>query len=164
MEEVALEVQEAPLEVQGTLLESLKVQSPTLMIQGVLGELNPAGEAVDALGPAEEEEEGSSSTPEKDDVEEGKVTGVVQIFDSPIKRPVALAAVDPSLELVWSPTRDETIVIVEESIPWGDAGDIEELGPKEEARVIPALETVERVPAFIQTLNDSSPYYERLRK
>lgn len=93
VEEVVPEVQEAPLEVQGTLLESLEVQSPTLMIQGVLGELDLTGEAVDAPGPTEEEEEGSSSTTEKDDAEDGKVASVVQVFDSPIKRPV--------LRLLW---------------------------------------------------------------
>lgn len=50
VEEAVLGVQEAPLEVQETLLESLEVQSPRLMVQGVLGELDPAGEAVNAPG------------------------------------------------------------------------------------------------------------------
>lgn len=112
VEEVAPEVQEALLEVQ----------SPTLMIQGVLGELDSAGEAVDAPGLAEEEEEGSSSIPEKDDAEDRKVASVVQMFDSPLKRPVAPAAVNPSLELVQAPPRDEVIVMVEESVPGGCRG------------------------------------------
>lgn len=132
VEEAVLKVQEVPLEVPGILLESLEVQSLTLMIQDVLGELDPAGEAVDAPGPAEEEEEGSISIPEKDDTKDGKVAGVVQIFDSPIKRSVAPAAVDPSLGLVQAPPRDETIVMVEESVPGGDVGDPEEIGPKGE--------------------------------
>lgn len=135
VEEVVLEVQEAPLEVQEILLESLEVQSPTLMIQGVLGELDPAGEVVNVSGAAEEEEEGSSSTPEKEDAEDGKVAGVVQIFDSPIKRPVAPVVADPSLELAQAPPQDETVLMVEESIPDGDAGDPEALGPEEEAQV-----------------------------
>lgn len=149
--EVAPEVQEAPLEVQ----------SPTLMIQGVLGELDLAGEVVDTPDLAEEEEEGSSSTP---DAEDGKVAGVIQIFDSPLKQPVAPAAVNPSLELVQAPSRDEVIVMVEKSVPGGDVEALEELGSEEEARVTPAPGMAERVLTFVQTLNDSSPYYERLMK
>lgn len=52
----------------------------------------------------------------------------------------------------------------EENMPGGDAGGPEELGPEEEVRVASAPDTAERTPAFVQTLNDSYPYYERLRK
>lgn len=161
MEEIA--PQEAPLEVQGTLPESLEAQSQTLMIQGVLGELVPTGEAMDAPGLAAEEEEGSSSTPGKDDADDKDVASVVQIFDSPIRPPVASVAVS-SLKLVQGPPQDEVIMPVEESVHEGDAGNAEELGLREEAQVTLAPEAVERVLAFVQTLNDSSPYYERLRK
>lgn len=70
VEEVVPEVQEAPLEMQ----------SSTLMIQGILGELDLAGEAVDAPGLAEEEEDGSSSTPEKGDAEDGKWQALFRFF------------------------------------------------------------------------------------
>lgn len=76
------------------------VQSPTLMIQGILGELDPARDVADAPGSVDEEEEDSSSTP---DAEDGKAAGVVQIFDSPIKPPVALVVMSTSLELVQVP-------------------------------------------------------------
>lgn len=96
--EVAEEV--AP-EIRGTPPE---VQSPTLMIQDVLGEIDPTGDAVDAPGSAEEEEEGGlSSTPEKDDAQDGKAAGAILIFDSPIKSPVAPIAMSSSLELIQFP-------------------------------------------------------------
>lgn len=53
---------------------------------------------------------------------------------------------------------------IEGNLPGGDAGRPKELGLEEEARVASAPETVERKPAFVQTLNDSSLYYERLWK
>lgn len=53
---------------------------------------------------------------------------------------------------------------VEESVPERDTGDPEAPRPEEEVRVAPPLETSERTPAFVQALNDSSPYYERLKK
>lgn len=76
------------------------------MIPDVLGELDPVGEAVDIFGIVEGEEEGSSSTHEKEDAEDEKVASVVQICDSPIKRSVALDATNPSLELAQAPPRD----------------------------------------------------------
>lgn len=53
---------------------------------------------------------------------------------------------------------------IEESAPKKDAGEPEALNLGEKLQVIPPLETSERVPAFVQTLDDSSPYYERLRR
>lgn len=53
--------------------------------------------------------------------------------------------------------------MVEESVPERDVGDPEALRPEEEARITPPLET-SGAPTFVQTLNDSKPYYERLRK
>lgn len=47
-------------------------------------ELDPAREVRDVA--VEGEEEGSSSTLEKEDVEDGKAVSVVQIFDSPAKQ------------------------------------------------------------------------------
>lgn len=49
---------------------------------------------------------------------------------------------------------------IEESAPKKDAGEPEALNLGEKLQVIPPLETSERVPAFVQTLDDSSPYYE----
>lgn len=130
------------------------------MIQSVLGELVPAGETLDAPGPAAgEEEEGSSSTP---DAEDGKATGVVQIFDSPTKPPVAPVVASSPLELVQVPSQAEVTMLIEEKASGGHARGSEELGAEEEARIASAPEV--RVPAFVQSLNYSSPYYERLRK
>lgn len=78
-------MEEAPLEVQEAPLELLEAQSPTLMIQGILGELDLAREARDVPAAVEGEEKGSSSTPEKEDTEDGRAVSVVQIFDSPAK-------------------------------------------------------------------------------
>lgn len=75
---------------------------------------------MDVLGAIEAEEEGSSSTPEKEDAEDGKTVSVVQIFYSPIKQSVAPDATNPSLELAQVPPRDESLVVVEESVR--DAG------------------------------------------
>lgn len=52
---------------------------------------------MDVLGAIEGEEEGSSSTLEKEDAEDGKTVSVVQIFYSPIKQSVAPDATNPSL-------------------------------------------------------------------
>lgn len=58
------------------------------MIQDVLGELDPVGEAVNFPDAYEGKEEGSRSTLEKEDVEDGKAVSVIQIFDSPAKQSV----------------------------------------------------------------------------
>lgn len=134
------------------------------MIQGVLGEQDPAREAVNVLGVVEGEEEGSSSTPEKEDEKDGKAVSDVQIFYSPVKRSAVPAITDALLDLAQAPPLDENLVVVEESVPERDARDPEALKPEEEARITPPLETSGRAPAFVQTLNDSSSYYERLRK
>lgn len=122
------------------------------------------GRLLDVFSIVEGKEEGSSSTPQKEDVKDGKAVTVIQIFDSPIKRSVAPIATNPSLELAQAPPRDESLVVVEESVPERDAGDLEAPRPEEEVRVAPPPETSERTPAFVQMLNDSSPYYEQLRK
>lgn len=45
-----------------------EAQSPTLTIQGILGEFAPREEVAEALGAVEEEKEDSSSTPGKEGV------------------------------------------------------------------------------------------------
>lgn len=54
--------------------------------------------------------------------------------------------------------------MVEEGVPKRDTRDPKALRPEEEAQITPPSETSEQAPAFVQTPNDSSPYYERLRK
>lgn len=95
------------------------------MIQCVLGELDPVGDAADAPGSVDEEEEGSSSTL---DAEDGKATGVVQIFDSPIKPPVSPVVMSSLLELVQVPPQVEVTMPIEEGVSGGDAGGSEERG------------------------------------
>lgn len=157
-------MKDAPLVVQEAPLEVFEAQSPTLMIQGVLSELDPTGETVNALGAVEGEEEGSSSTLEKEDVEDRKAVSVVQIFDSLVKQSEVPATTDASLELAEALPQDDSLVVIEKSAPERDIGDLEALKPGEEVQDIPPLETSDRSPAFVQTHNDSSPFYERLRK
>lgn len=111
-----------------------------------------------------EEEEGSSSTPEKEDAEDGRPVSIVQVMDSPVKQLEVPAVVDALLELVETLPRDESLVVVEESAPEGDARDPETFRPEEEVQAIHPSGTSNRVHAFIKTLNDFSSYYERLRK
>lgn len=68
----------APLAVEEALLDMPDVQYPTLMIQGVLGELDPKEEAAEPHGVVEEEE-GSSSTLGKEDTEDERVTNEAQV-------------------------------------------------------------------------------------
>lgn len=58
-----------------------KEQSPTFMIEGVLGELEPVVEATEARGV--KKEDGSSSTPGKDD-NKGDGTNDDKIDDAPM--------------------------------------------------------------------------------
>lgn len=109
------------------------------MIQGVLGELDPARKARDVPAAVEGEKEGSSSTPEKEDMEDGKTVSIVQIFVSPAKQSSVPVITDASLELAKAPPRDKSLVVVEESVPERDAGDLKALRPGEEARVTPSL-------------------------
>lgn len=157
MEEAPLAIQEAPLEV-------LEAQSPTLMIQNILGELDPTGETMNAPGAIEGKEEGSRSTPEKEDAEDRKAVSVVRIFDSLAKQSEVIAATDAPLELAEAVPHGESLVVIEESAPERDAGDPKAFRLGEEVQAIPPLGTSDRAPAFVQTLNDSSPYYERLTK
>lgn len=92
---------------EGALLEVPEVQSPTPMIQRVLGELAPREETIGALEAIEEEEKGSSSTPGKDDAE-----------DIPAGQPEALP-VATQLEQVEAPPREQSLIVVEESVPEG---------------------------------------------
>lgn len=73
----------APITTEEALLDVPEAQTPTLMIQGVLGELVPGEELAEASGTIEEEED-SSSTPGKEDVEDGRATRIVQITDVPV--------------------------------------------------------------------------------
>lgn len=93
-----LVMEAASLAVQEASLEMLEAQSPTLMIQGILGELNPTGETVDAPDAVEEEEEGSSSNPEKRTQRTGRPS-VLSKFSIP--RPINLKFLSP-LMLHWS--------------------------------------------------------------
>lgn len=103
------------------------------MIQGVLGELNPAGEIANVPGVVEgEEEEGSSSTLEKEDAEDGRAVSIIQVMDSPVKQLEVPATVDAPLELVETLPRDESLVMIEESALEGDARDPEAFRPEEE--------------------------------
>lgn len=97
----------APIATEEALIEMPKAQSPTLMIQGILGELALGEEVTGALEAIEEEEEGSSSTPGKDDAE-----------DVHAGQPEALPAAT-QLEQVEAPPREQSLVIVEESVPEG---------------------------------------------
>lgn len=54
--------------------------------------------------------------------------------------------------------------MVEESAPEREARDPEAFKPEEDVQAISPLGTSDQVLAFVKTLNDSSPYYERLRK
>lgn len=67
--------------MQETSIDVPKAQSPTLMIQGMLDELALEGEASEMPGVAEEEE-GSSSTPGKEDVEDGRANSVNKSWTS----------------------------------------------------------------------------------
>lgn len=125
-------VEAAPLAVQEAPPNVLEAQSPTLMIQGILGELNLMGEITNAPGAPEGEEVGSSSTPEKEDVEDGKVVSIVQVFDSSAKRPEIPIVADAPLELAETLPRDESLVVIEASAPEGDARDLEAFRPEEE--------------------------------
>lgn len=73
-----LVVEVAPLSVEEGFPDMLEVQSPTLIIQGVLGELALKEEAIEAHGIVEEEE-GSSSTPDKEDTEDERATNEAEI-------------------------------------------------------------------------------------
>lgn len=77
-------VEVAPLAVEEAFPDMLEAQSPTLMIQSVLGELASEGETVEAQGVVKEEE-GSSSTLGKEDIEDEKATCEVQIAQIPTK-------------------------------------------------------------------------------
>lgn len=52
----------------------------------MLGELAPEGETTETHG-AVEEEEGSSSTPGKEDIEDGRVVGVVRLPKPQLSKP-----------------------------------------------------------------------------
>lgn len=52
-----------------------------------MGEFAPREEVAEALGAVEEEEEDSSSTPGKEDVEDGRATSIFQIADGPARQP-----------------------------------------------------------------------------
>lgn len=111
-----------------------------------------------------EEEEGLSSTPEKEDAEDGRAVSTVQVMYSSIKQLEAPATVDVPSELVEAPSRNESLIMIEESVPEEDVGDLGALGPVEEAQTIHPSVASDQMPAFMKALNDSSPYYERLRK
>lgn len=100
-----LAVTVAPITTERVLLEVPEVQSPNLMIQGVLGELAPGEEVIGALEAIEEVEEGS--TPNKDDAE-----------DIPAGQPEALP-VATQLEQVEAPPPEQSLIVVEESMPEG---------------------------------------------
>lgn len=125
-----LVMEAASLAVQEASLEMLEAQSPTLMIQGILGELNPMGDTVNAHGVIEGEEKESSSTPEKEDAEDGKAVSIVQVLDSPAKQSEVPVATDASLELAEALSQGESLVVIEESILERDTGDPEALKPR----------------------------------
>lgn len=120
-----LEVQPAPpselVEVVAPIAMEADVsgtQSPTLMIQGVLGELAPGEEVIEAprTTEEEEEEEDSISTPGKEDAEDGKAVGTVQIVDVPagqLRLPPTI--VQPGrLENI---PQGQACILIEESVP-----------------------------------------------
>lgn len=117
-----LEVQPAPpselVEVVAPIAMEADVsgtQSPTLMIQGVLGELAPWEEVIEAPRTTEEEED-SISTLGKEDAEDGKAVGTVQIVDVPagqLRLPPAI--VQPGrLENI---PQGQACILIEESVP-----------------------------------------------
>lgn len=119
-----LEVQPAPpselVEVVAPIAMEADVsgtQSPTLMIQGVLGELAPGEEVIETPRTTqEEEEEDSISTPGKEDAEDGKAVGTVQIVDVPagqLRLPPTI--VQPGrLENI---PQGQACILIEESVP-----------------------------------------------
>lgn len=82
-------VEVPPLAIEEALSDMLKVQYPTLMIKGVLGELAPKGDTIVAHG-AVKEEEGSSSTPRKEAREDERATCEVQITEISTEQPEIL--------------------------------------------------------------------------
>lgn len=134
-----------------------EAQSPTLMIQSVLGKLAPREVVTEALNIIKEEEEGSSSTPGKDDAE-----------DVPAGHPEVLLA-NTQLEQVEAPPQDQSLVIIEESVPEGVERSPEALGLEAEVQPVPPPATSSRGlvpnrgPAFVKVSLDASPYYESLR-
>lgn len=106
-------------------LEVLEAQPLTLMIQAVLGELPPGEDVAGALNVIEEEEEGSSSTPGKHDAE-----------DVPVEQPEVLPA-DTQSEQVEAPPRDQSLVVIKESVPEGGEGSPEALGLEAEVQTLP---------------------------
>lgn len=117
-----LEVQPAPpselVEVVAPIVMEADVsgtQSPNFMIQGVLGELAPGEEVIEASRTTEEEED-STSTPGKEDAEDGKAVGTVQIVDVPagqLRLPPAI--VQPGrLENI---PQGQACILIEESVP-----------------------------------------------
>lgn len=102
----------APLAMQEAPLDMPEAQSPTLIIQGILGELDPTREIANVPGvvEGEEEEEGLSSTLKKEDAEDRRAVSIVQVMDSSVKQPEVPTALDVPLELVETLPRDENLL------------------------------------------------------
>lgn len=138
------------------------------MIQGVLGELAPGEEVVEAPG-AVEEEEGSSSTPGKEDAKDGGATSTVQIVDVLTGQPEVLPTTVQPAQPENVP-QSQTPILIEESVPEAGERSLEALELGEEVRTTPPTATsnrgpvTNRGPTFLRVSLDPSPYYERLRR
>lgn len=123
-------------------------QSPNLMIEGVLGELEPQVEATEARG-VEDEEEGWSSTTGKDDNEGDDANDEDQINN----------IVDQQVEVLH---KEQVTIDVKESVLVGDHRE-ETILIIDEVQIIPPQAPVQQPPTFVKTLQDLNPYYNKFR-
>lgn len=123
------------------------------MIQSVLGELVHERETV-ATQDAIKEEEGSSSMPGKEDMEDVGFACEVQIIDIPIEQ----------VEFLLAEPRDQSPIMVEVSASEGNEKGLKAFGAEEEVQIVtpPAPSSLGSI--FMNTPLDSFAHYERLKK
>lgn len=112
----------------------------------MLSELAPGEEvekAIEAYDAAEEE--GSSSNPEKEDEEDGRGTDVAQVINVPAGQ-LEVFPVSMQLERVDTLPRDQSLVVIEESVPEEGGQSCEILGAEPEVQTVPPAATSSRGP------------------
>lgn len=128
----------APLAMEEASPVMLETQSLTLIIQNLLSELAPKGEAVEVPGSIEEEE-GSSSTLEKAEMEDRRSTSAVQVTNVAVNQTEILSTDMPLewVETLHDEPRGQSPIVIEESMPERSGKGLEAPRLEEEVQIVP---------------------------
>lgn len=143
-------VEVAPLTTKEAQLSAHEAQSPILMIQGVLRELTPKVEVVEAQGIVEEDR--SSSTFRKEDVE-GK---------NAVNEGQAVEVLSEQTEIPPTEPKYQNPIVNEESVLQRAIDEKNIPEAKDEAQVTAPPASTQQSPTFLKTLLDTSPHYDKL--